>query len=377
MSKLETLRLSLEKYLSHNNWVTDKENSSENLTLWVNNQLNESITLPTALGLHHKRSEKAVNEAIEDLAEIIGEPVLRLEQKIQSLLVPAADHIHIRAAGSAIEHGKINFRTNHKIESAIYSIIKSAANSFIKKGRNNKKEKKVSKSQFIENYLSCVNTVIPAGGSFIYNLDVDLLKSDGFEGSESLQRYVNSKLANVLNELFLINVDNVTTATLVNMGLSDDIFSGFISLFADDVETIECSFDWSDTEPAPKLKANKLVFTRSHREKVIKLQAKFNSSKSFLLRNANAHLSRLDLKSDHALVRLKIFLESSERTCDAQIDMDTAQELMKTLGENIEQPVIINATAWVETTASKRQYSLSNITSISSEKEKILPLFDN
>ncbi|MCD9527556.1 hypothetical protein [Photobacterium carnosum] len=374
MTNLETLRLSLEKYLNQNGWVVDSQNSSTILSLWVNKQLDESINLPTIDGLHHRRAETTINEAIEDLSDIIGSPISVFRQTIQSMLSPVADHIHIRAAGSAIEHGRINFRTNHRIESAIYSIIKSAAKNFIKK--RTKKGKNSTKIDFVETYLSSVNTVVPSGGSFIYNLDIDLTKTDSFDESESIQRYVNSKLAKAINELYVIDADKVTTAALISKGLNEDICSNFIKLFDNDIETIECGFEWSETEPAPELKANKLVFTRNHKENIKKLKEKFNSSESAHLKDANAHLSRIDIKAEYALIRLKIHYQGTERICDAEIDKDTAQELMKTLGENIEQPVMINATLWIEKTASKHHYSLSDITSIHSDKGKNLPLFD-
>ncbi|MFA0340668.1 hypothetical protein AB4552_00925 [Vibrio sp. 10N.222.54.C3] len=369
MSKIETLHRALVKYLKHNNWIV--EPSSENVSLWCNAHLMESIKLPSNNGLQHPRACRTLKEAIEDLSDTLNITVTELEQ----LLAPTADHFHIRAAGEAIEHGRINFRTNHKIESAIYSIIKTAAESYIKVDKRRKKDKAPTKTEFIESYLNSVNTVIPTGGSFIYNLDIDLTKSKGFEGAESLQRYVNSRLAKALNEIHTIDTNKVTTATLIGKGLNESICSNFINLFDRDIELIECTFDWSESEPAPPLIKSKLTFTREHKDKVLKLKEKFNSSRAIPLKNAYAHLSRFDLKSDHASIRLKIVLEGAERTCDAEIDKDTAQELMKTLGENIEQPVMIDATAWIEKTASKNHYSLSDITSISSEAGKNLPLF--
>lgn len=376
MSDYQTLHLSFEKYLQSNDWSIDSEHSTPIVSLWMNAHHNESIRLPTKEGLKHRRAEKTIDEALDDLADIIGLPVNDVKEVLLNLSTPPADHIHIRAAGEAIEHGRINFRTNHQIETAIYSIIKTAANSFIlKTKKRNKKDKTPSKAEYVEAYLSSVNTVIPAGGSFIYNLDVDLNKVDGFEESESLQRYVNTKLAKVLNDLYIIEVDNITTASLIQKGLNESICSNFISLFSNDIETIECTFDWSNSEPAPKLKSNKLVFTRSHKEKVRRLKDKFNSTKSLPLKNANAHLSRIELKPEHAEIRLRVLLDGAERICDAEINLETAQQLMKTLGEKIEQPVMIDGTAWIEKTASKHHYSLS-IESICSEKGQTLSLFD-
>ncbi|EGQ8056436.1 hypothetical protein P3626_10580 [Vibrio parahaemolyticus] len=376
MSNYETLHLSFEKYLKSNGWSIDTSYSTSIVSLWVNTLLNESIRLPTKEGLKHQRAEKTIDEALDDLADIIDLPASDVKELLLNLSTPPVDHIHIRAAGEAIEHGRINFRTNHQIETAIYSIIKTAANSFIlKTKKQSKKNKTPSKAEYIEAYLSSVNTVIPAGGSFIYNLDIDLKKVDGFEEAESLQRYVNTKLASALNELYTIEVDNVTTASLIQKGLNESICSNFIGLFSNDIETIECTFDWSDSEPAPKLKSNKLVFTRSHKEKVRKLKEKFNSTKSLPLKNANAHLSRLVLKPEHAEIRLRVVIEGAERTCDAEINLETAQQLMRALGEKIEQPVMIDGTAWIEKTASKQHYSLS-IDSICSEKGQNLSLLD-
>ncbi|WP_122033250.1 hypothetical protein [Aliivibrio sp. EL58] len=375
MLKSSELYSRLTKYLYSHNWTLSNEVSSEILTLWVNDTLNESIQLPTQTeqGFSHPRAEKTLIEASRDLADILNITV----DDLLNLLMPPSDHIHIRAAGEAIEHGRINFRTNHKIESAIYSIIKSAAKAFIViDSKKDKKKNQPNKSEVVETYLSSVNTVLPTGGSFIYNLDIDLTQTDGLDQPESLQRYVNSKLAVAFNELYNIeDVDTLSTANLIRKGLNQNICSHFVDLFGTDVEIIECSFDWDKSEPAPQIKSNHLVFTRKHRAKVQKLKEKFNSSKEIPLNSVNALLKRLEIKSEFALIQLKIQIEGAERTCDAEIDLDIAQRLMTTLGENIQQPVTINATAWVEKTASKHHYSLLDITSICSEKGKNIALF--
>ncbi|EIO2324609.1 hypothetical protein M2G96_03680 [Vibrio vulnificus] len=376
MRDLKTLHSSLKKYLQTHGWIIEPEQYDDFVCIWKNCRFNESIQLPTESGLAHRRAGQTLEEAIEDLADIIHLSVSNTKSMLEHLSAPPTDHIHIRAAGEAIEHGRINFRTNHQIETAIFSIIKTAANSFIiKNKKKSKKDNTPSKADYIEAYLSSVNTVVPAGGSFIYNLDVDLKKVDGFEESESLQRYVNAKLASVLNDLYTIQVDDITTASLIQKGINESICSNFIGLFGNDIETIECSFDWSDAEPAPRIQSNRLVFTRSHKEKAKKLKEKFSSTRSLPLKNANAHLSRLDIKPDHAEIRLKVLIEGVERTCDAEINLETAQQLMKTLGEKIEQPVMIDGTAWIERTASKHNYSLS-IDSICSERGQNLSLLD-
>ncbi|MBV1842738.1 hypothetical protein [Photobacterium ganghwense] len=373
MSELKTLHSAIQDYLALHGWSVDEEHSTDMITMWFNQSLGESVQLPSANGLAHRRSAQTLQEALDDLSDILEISI----SDFKALIEPNTDHIHFRAAGTAIEHGRINFRTNHRIESAIYSIIKNTAESTIRLIKSANKKNNSTKSEIIESYLSCVNTVIPTGGSFIYNLDVDLKKVEEFDGSETLQRYVNSKLASAINELHSIrNVDQMSTAELIQKGLNESLCSSFVSMFDTDVETIECSFDWSKSEPAPKIDSHRLIFNRQNKEIIKKIKKKFNSSRSIPLKNAHAHLRRIEVKSEYATIRLKIELEGSVRTCDAEIDLDTAQRLMKTLGEEIKQPVMIDATAWIEKTSSKNHYSLSNITSICSEKGKNLSLLD-
>ncbi|ENM5729212.1 hypothetical protein ACE34P_001529 [Vibrio fluvialis] len=374
MLDLIALYTPLVDYLLSHGWAIDEQHSSENVLLLRNAELNETLELPSQVGLNHPRAEKTINEAISDLADIYGISV----NEVVDHCKPSTDHIHIRAAGSAIKHGRINFRTNHKIESAIHSIIKNAAESFISVSRKRNKDKnKFSRSEALELYYNSVNTVVPASGSFIYNLDIELSKNnDEIENSGSLQRYVNGRLAKAINDLYSIeNIEGISTASLIRKGLNESLCSNFINLFHGDVETIECTFEWSEAEPTPDIARNTLVFNREHKEKIRKLKDKFHSSRAIELKNAIAHLRRLDLKDEYALITLKTNIEGHLRTCDAEIDLEMAQGLMRALGEEIKQPVMINATVWIEKNASKHHYSLSDITSICSEKGKNLSLF--
>ena len=368
----------LTHYLEHNDWSVDEQLSSDIAHLWVNKSLNESIQLPTKKGMQHFRAERTVKEAAENLADILN---LSISDFIDKISIRRSDHIHIRAAGNAIEHGRINFRTNHKIESAIFSIIKTAANKFLSLPTLKKDKKKsiiLTKTKAVEAYLSSVNIVAPTSGSFIYNLDVDLTKNDEFSETETLQRYVNTQLALVLNELHSMeNIDSISTASLIQKGLSQSLCSEFIKLFDESIETIEYNFEWDESEPAPKLASNNLRFTKAHKEKANKLKDKFDSSEPIKLVDSYAQIINIKIKPEHAEIQLKVPINGSERSCDTHIDLHTAESLLSALGENIKQPVMVSATAWIEKSGQKHKYSLSDITSISAERGKNNSLLDS
>ncbi|ELA6587530.1 hypothetical protein RC851_000056 [Vibrio alginolyticus] len=364
MSNIKTLRSKLVAYLTGQGWEIDHTISSENVELWRNKQLNDSIQIPSQIGLEHHRAQKTIDEAFVDITDITG---VRKDDILSSNSTPV-DEIHFRAIGSAIEHGKVNIRTSHIIENAIYSLFNHAAKAFIQVKKGKKKAQ--------DTYLDSVNALAPGGGSFIYNYEVELgTDEEAFQDTESLQRYINHHLANALNTLHKENVEDLSLADLFARKLNESLCSDFIKMFAKDVEELECSFDWSDREVSPDLTIKTIRFDRSHKEKAEKIRKKFRSSRSKRLSNASAKLSRIEIKDTIAAVKLKLLLEGKERTFDAQIDLEEAQKLMRIYGEDIEQPVMIDATAWIEKSSSRHDYHLTDIT-IRTESGQNISLLD-
>jgi hypothetical protein len=326
--------------------------------------------LPSQPFINHRQADRVFDDAIEFLAKIHNISVDELIKKLERCL-NNSDIFSFRTAGSAIRHGKINLSQGAKAITAIDGLVKFSANKFILSNKD--------KRRAVQDYLSNTNLVVPGAGSFIHNIEIDLLPSPDTDDNdlESTNRYVNTRLANLLINIQELTEKDITPSVLIEKGITSTLCKYFIDLFSEDVEEVECDFDWSLLEVKPKIKTNKVLFNRSHKNTMKKVQDSFKGTKDIELTGISAHIENYKTPKDKCPVLvLKLQIEGSERICDAVITDKTMQALMAEISksEDLNQLVTITATVTKVVENSKPSYHISHLEEISLEKGRTIPL---
>ena len=357
-------------FLKVNNWA-QIDPDDHPLILWKHVESNETITLPSEAFILHRQANFVLDEAIQYLSNkesiSFNEFKLCLERYLNNV-----DIFSFRTAGKAIKHGKIQLSQGATAISAIDGLVKFAANQFIVSPKN--------KTKLVNEYLSTASLAVPLAGSFIHNVEFDLGSAGDSSGkcdeTESINRYINTRLAKTLITLQSIDDSDLSIASLIRRGISPVICRHFVSLFGDNVEQLECNFRWSALEAIPDIGKNTVTFDRSHRDIALKIQNSFKKTKEFKISGASAHIEGYKTpKGRDPILTLKVIIDGKPRTCRAVVTDSTIQELMKEISSsNLHQVVSVTATGTRFIENAKPSYHITTLEKLSLEEGKTIPM---
>lgn len=203
-----------------------------------------SIVLPDESLVDHKQSGGMLLEAIEVIAEIED---THPEIMKQLLINSDYDHFSLREFGGEVGDGTISLSSGLSVVSSIYDMFKYSASAAISiKG----------KRKVVAAYLAGLRLATPVAGSFIFNFDAFLYRSEDSNGL--LQGQKVSSIGRLFNASFatrLQKVRGVVTsgqedfkAELLRSGITSKYFMDLSGVFAPEATNIEFNFNWSFAE---------------------------------------------------------------------------------------------------------------------------------
>ncbi|WP_063644803.1 hypothetical protein [Aliivibrio fischeri] len=296
-----------------------------NAKAWANSgkNANKVIASETTSSRHSTEWDSAYVFSSNDENRLleINEEFLEFNKKYKTF----NDTFKIRASGSKIGCGAINFEDGLNALTGFYKMLKLSANNYVQsKG----------KTKILKEYFQSLNMLAPQEGSFIYSAEVDLttnVDEKMMDDVSSINRCINMNFAHMLNKTarFIKNHDEINMAMLIQYDIDAKFCSYFLDLFSESADDLEFYFDWSSSEKCPNELPTYVSFDQSCRDKVQTYKKLLKDSKTKYYQDLPAIIEQYSWKKDVVMgtVSLRLMFETKDHTCSISVEADLYEKL--------------------------------------------------
>lgn len=366
MKNYLNITLSLKSFLKNKKW-SHKSTLESRVSVWEDSTSEIEVVIPEPELIKHPQSHSYIDEAINKLSEYYDIEKSALTKHLDQ---GGFDVFKVRASGSAIPSGKINFKDGLASYENLYNLIKYSA----RKNINVKGKKAI-----VDDYLAGVNMLAPSQGSFIYSFESSLLKvvkdekSTSADDLGSVGRYVNIRLAKLIENLFKFanSNENIAAADLIRNKIDFSTCDYFLNLFSEASENIDFEFYWSFEEEVTENIPEKISFTQKHKSNITSYKEILKRSSIVKYTDLPGWIERYawPRDSDEGRISIKISIDDSEYVCS--IPIVDAERYEKLKNEPNRQQVFITADI-VKTIGSRMSVGITKLHHIKLSTQEVI-----